>query len=703
MQAHDKFFTSVVSEGAKQFIVPVFQRDYRWETDQWERMWSDINGCGSNKLNNEHFLGSLVTIQFGIGTSTFHRWLIIDGQQRLTTLSILLIALRDHIKDIKWKGGVDSPSFAKINNRFLLNQDEEGERRYKLLLRRDDNTELHALIDEEKPDESDGRDLGRIESAYNYYKRMFQLPSTDIDVVWRGVSKLKIVDVTLTDRDNPQLVFESLNSTGVGLSQSDLIRNFILMRLSEEEQTRLYNVYWFKVEAVLKTNDSDLNAFLRDYTALLRKDTKAIKDDQIYNEFKRFAPDLYDDDTLEDHLKDLVQFATYYAKFKGYLTESSKQLVNALRNVRGHSNTPAILIMRLYDYYDSKTLTEEEFVHSLKIIDSYLLRRAVIGLPNNSYWSIFARITHQLMRESPFQSLLFVFSTLSHNYVFPLNESFLQELSTSDLYYRPTLCKTLLDRLENDGQLEPSPTSEYSIEHIMPQTLTNEWNNMLGNGAKQIHEEWLHRLGNLTLTAYNPQISNSPFSVKKTTSGGFNDSSVRLNKYVREQTEWTLCQMEKRGSLLANQALEIWQYPNPDKEFAKKYKIWQLRGQESQKNVEDLVLNAELKKMLVTLDQVVRRIDEGIIGPIEGNSVCYYNPGFFMEVLPAADRLRLLLNIGIENLDDLNGIARDVTSWNYIRNATNSHPYYTEVELYKNDDLELVVPLIHQAYVKAVD
>ena len=578
--------------------------------------------------NDEHFLGSIVSIEeLGRSTSVFNRWLVIDGQQRLATLTLLLVALRDHIRDTAWSGGEDSPTCAIIDNQFLKNPDEQGERHYKLQLRRADNVQLRALVDGKKLDAIESNSSERIESAYNYFRRMLnQLVhrgvsnapyrseqqnrldcgfkraamtiaskidmtrffcrdalEVDIDAVWQGIVNLKIVDVTLGEKDNPQLVFESLNSTGVGLSQSDLIRNYLLMRLDEEEQTRLYNEYWSQIEILLKRNDQDLNAFLQNYIALMKQDTKIAKDNQIYNEFKLCAPSLYKEDTLEERLKDMRRFAEYYAKFRGYSDEPSRQLVDAMRYVRWRSSAPSLLIMRLYDYYDREVLKEKEFVQALRFLESYLCRRAVIGLRNNSYREIFARIAHQLIEDSPYQSFLLALSTLGHNYGFPSDEWFRQELQSLNLYHKTPLCKNLLDRLENDGEREPSPTDDYTIEHIMPQGLTKKWRNMLGDNWEQIHEDWLHRLGNLTLTGYNNEYSNSEFEKKKTIPRGFNWSAVRLNKYVREQDEWTLVQIEERGRILSNRALKIWQYPHPDEAFVEMSRVRELRIRESQK------------------------------------------------------------------------------------------------------------------------
>lgn len=698
MQAIDRLFTQVISEGSKQFIVPVFQRDYRWGETQWNQLWDDILRAGGEPHNTEHFLGSIVSIEVGQGTSVFHRWQVIDGQQRLATLSLLLTALRDHIADIGWSGGEDSPTSSMIDNQFLKNRDEQGERHYRLLLRRADNSTLRALIDGQDPTALEMPPSERVSDAYTHFKQLIADQGININAIWQGIANLRIVDVTLSARDNPQLVFESLNSTGLDLSQSDLIRNYLLMQLEDSEQTRLYEQYWNRIEFLFKRNEAEMTSFLRDYVALKRQDTNPTRHDRIYEEFKKFAVDYTNGTQLETQLDHMREYASYYAKFRGFVTEQSAPIAGALSAVRRHSSAPALLVMKLYDYYVHDKMTETEFVQLLRLIESYLYRRALIGLRNNSYWSVFAGVAYQINEDEPYQSLQLALLRPPRNYGFPNDADFLQTLTNGNLYGKGGLCKYLLDRLENDGQREPSPTGDYSIEHIMPQTLNQEWQTMLGCDWEQAHDDWLHRLGNLTLTAYNSEYSNRPFAEKKAISGGFDHSAVRLNTYVRQQTNWTAVEIEERGLQLAQRALQIWSYVVPDDEFVQQTDIAALKERESRRGFDTLNINEQAKMLLVGLDKAIRTIDEGIIAPIERNSVCYYNPDYFLEILPSGDHLRLLLNINIEDLDDPAGIAEDVTGFSYLRYATNGHPYGTQVWLSNESQIGPAVSLIRQGY-----
>ena len=234
MKAIDCPFAKIIN-GTSQFLIPVFQRDYSWNEVECEQLWRDILQIASDPSERGHFLGSVVYIPTRDTSAAFTRWLLIDGQQRVTTLTLLLVALRDHIVESEWSGTDDGPTARRVEAYFLKNIEEKGSRRPKLVLRRRDQATLQAILDRNEPPKEISE---RIRDNYDWFRE--QLANADPELVYRGINRLIVVDVTL-DRgtDNPQLIFESLNSTGMDLSQSDLIRNFVLMRLPEAEQTCL--------------------------------------------------------------------------------------------------------------------------------------------------------------------------------------------------------------------------------------------------------------------------------------------------------------------------------------------------------------------------------------------------------------------------------------------------------------------------------
>ena len=506
---------------------------------------------------------------------------MIDGQQRLATLAILVAALRDRIIELGWNA---SPTQDYLNDSFLKNKHASGNQGYKLVLRRTDNATLHALVNGEGPNIAGGATAHRIIGAYEFFReQLIEAGGNTLSEICNSIASLRIVEVTLhRDVDDPQAIFEVLNNTGVDLSQGDLIRNYLLMGLIEEQQNALYMKYWNIIEGYFRSSDGKLDdgafgSFLQDYVSLKREDRGRVPSNRVYDEFQKSRDAIQrTGSTLDELMEDIRRFACYYARFMGYQTIPSTQLANAMHNLRRRGTTPTVLIMQLYDCYHSlHTLTEEGFIQVLGLIESYLLRRAVIGFQTRwgSYWSIFADIARKISHEPlepahRVQNELKTLDARRWQWRFPMDEEFSAALQERDMYQLGPICKYLLGRLENDQTREPSPVGTYTIEHIMPQTLTPAWREMLGEGCEDIHHLWLHRLGNLTLTAYNQMYSNRPFEEKKKIHGGFNDSAVRLNKFVRAQSKWTSHQMEERGKDLSRQALAIWLHPQQESRVA---------------------------------------------------------------------------------------------------------------------------------------
>ena len=563
MEAHKATFEQIVG-GNNQFIIPVFQRDYAWGMPNWRRLWNDISLAGANRERDGHFVGCIVHVpDRTFAAMTSH--LVIDGQQRLTTLVILCAALRDHIKENPLQSDGTIPPVDILERTFVANTLHEGNQRYKVLLRRSDDEALRAVVDGKSLDNLEGTTSTLIAECYRYFQGM--LKETDIDLVYRGMSQLRLAEIELDrNSDDPQGVFESLNSTGVALTPGDLIRNYLLMGLEVPEQTRLYEEYWHRTESLFRGNDGKmdngaLNLFLRDYITLRQKATEPVQNHLIYERFKEFR--VLNPSPVETALDDIRRCAGYCAGWNGRVEMPSRQLTAAMRNLRNLGNTTGVLVMRLYGCYENGTLSESDFAHGLRLIESYILRHRVCNRQIRSYPGIFARMARAISDEAPAESLLSTLAEPRGSYgfwSFPSDGEFARVLQERNLYGLQ-MCAAILARLENEGEREPSPVGNYSIEHIMPQTLTKEWQDMLGEGWEEVHENWLHRLGNLTLTGFNSEYSNSSFEVKKTRPNGFNESAVRLNLFVRNQSEWTATQMEERGKLLAQRALRIWPYP----------------------------------------------------------------------------------------------------------------------------------------------
>lgn len=693
MKAIDRQFTKIIN-GTTQFVIPVFQRDYSWAEDECNQLWNDILSIASESTNRCHFLGSVVYISTGDSSAGFTRWLLIDGQQRVTTITLLLTALRDHIAETGWQGGDDGPTVKRIEAYFLKNIQEEGIRQYKLVLRRHDQDTLRALLDREELPKVASE---RIRDNYEFFKE--QLKEVNPEDVYRGIGRLVVVDVTL-DRgiDDPQFIFESLNSTGMDLSQSDLIRNFILMRLPEKEQTRLYETYWSKIENLFRGSEATFDAFIRDYIALRTRASKQEKADMIYFTFRRvFRSSVSDPESLEKFLEELLRFARYHAAFSIGIG-APDAIQEPLARLRRLVDVPAILIMRLFECFDSlQSMADEELTRAITLIESYIFRRAICGEQTRGYWQIFANLAYNIDSARPLESLMVRLARLHDNYRFPSDDEFRKALEERNIY-RLRVCFDLLDRLENHGSKERTDTSKYSVEHIMPQNenLSIEWQEMLGEHWRDIQREWLHRLGNLTLTGYNSTYSDRPFSEKKTIRGGFEESSVRLNRFVREQSVWTPVEMDRRGRDLASQALTIWPPLIVDKKLIEAAKQAEMRALAMRRDVGNVPMTTVARELFNHLRERVQEIDTDIIELAEERSISYHGPAFFLEVLPRKDRILLLLALDFNEVNDPFGIAKDTSEWKFFINAVHSGGVY--ISLHTVVDIAKALPIIRQAW-----
>ena len=700
MEAKNTTFQQIIS-GPKQFLIPVFQRDYKWREDNWQKLWDDILGAG----NAGHFAGAIVHAP-DTAFSSIPAYLVIDGQQRLATLTVLCAALRDHINETGWQDNGTGPSAAQIDDYCLKNNLESGDRKYKLTLRRTDNEILRSVVDGNPLDNDSGAELSLIDEAYRHFRDLLSGPGVDPGQVYRGIISLRMIEMTLDKNiDNPQSIFESMNSTGVDLSQGDLIRNYLLMGLEEAEQTRLYEQYWQKIESLFHAHDTALDWFIRDYIALKQRVTQQARADHIYDEFKRFQHSDNAQPQLEGQLQEMLRFAGYYAKFRGFAKDSSERISRALATVQYHGDTTAVLIMRLFDCHENGYLNQDGFLATLEAVESYLMRRAVGRSQTRAYWGIFAGLARQIENEAPLDSLLFAITRLQGANVFPNDSEFRWYLEERELY-RTRVCWYLLSRLENHGSREPSPTSSYSIEHIMPQNqnLSSEWRDMLGDDWQEIQGRWLHRLGNLTLTAYNSRYSDRPFEEKKTIRGGFNESAVRLNAYVREQQKWTADTIAERGRLLASRALEIWKYPVPTRQYVDMRHQRRVRERAAATDVQNVTMTANARNLFNCIHEEIMNLGDGIQAARERYSVCYYTADaqFFLELLPRKYNLTLIMDAEFSEIEAPDWLARDGNDWKFIRNAISRH-YGVVVEMWQPSWANSVMRIIRQAYNLALD
>lgn len=552
---------------SRQFIVPIFQRNYSWQKSQYEQLWFDILRASKFKEKQNHFIGSIVYIDMGTPAGRPQQLLLIDGQQRLTTISILLCAIKDYVQ--KFNLETKLINLAKIKNQFLYNSDEIDEDRYKLLLNVQDKETYIKLIDNtiftvNKP-------ATNIIKCYEFfYERIedFIKEYGQIDEIYAGIFKLSLVSISLDkDSDNPQMIFESMNSTGKDLSQTDLLRNYLLMDLTPEKQTRLYKTYWKPMEELFGEDiyKNDLNKFdyfIRDFLTL-KSDTGYIcKINNVYENFKRY----YLDNNCEKFavLKDLFTYAKYYACID-LLQENDDELKlywQEFKKLDSHVVYPFLL--KLYDDYSRQILIKEDFKKILQVVISYLWRRAICEIPTNSLSKTFATLYQAVDKEDYVNSIIKAFVFKSSYKRFPSDYEVREKLQTKDIYHF-RLRKYLLEVLENYYHKEPIDlnTANYTIEHIMPQNIEHNlsWQQMLGEDWQEVHSLYLHTLGNLTITGYNAEMSNKSFVEKVNGESGFKHSHLKLNESIAQCDVWNKKAIQRRTNILTDIILKIWKYP----------------------------------------------------------------------------------------------------------------------------------------------
>lgn len=566
MQAGETTLNKLLNT-SRQFIVPIFQRNYSWQKSQYEQLWFDILRASKFKEKQNHFIGSIVYIDMGTPAGRPQQLLLIDGQQRLTTISILLCAIKDYVQ--KFNLETKLINLAKIKNQFLYNSDEIDEDRYKLLLNVQDKETYIKLIDNtiftvNKPA------INIIKCYEFFYERIedFIKQHGQIDEIYAGIFKLSLVSISLDkDSDNPQMIFESMNSTGKDLSQTDLLRNYLLMDLTPEKQTRLYKTYWKPMEElfgedIYKNDVNKFDYFIRDFLTL-KSDTGYIcKINNVYENFKRY----YLDNNCEKFavLKDLFTYAKYYACID-LLQENDDELKlywQEFKKLDSHVVYPFLL--KLYDDYSRQILIKEDFKKILQVVISYLWRRAICEIPTNSLSKTFATLYQAVDKEDYVNSVIKAFVFKSSYKRFPSDYEVREKLQTKDIYHF-RLRKYLLEALENYYHKEPIDlnTANYTIEHIMPQNIEHNlsWQQMLGEDWQEVHSLYLHSLGNLTITGYNAEMSNKSFVEKVNGESGFKYSHLKLSESIAQCDVWNKKAIQRRTNILTDIILKIWKYP----------------------------------------------------------------------------------------------------------------------------------------------
>ena len=671
--------------GDKQYIIPVYQRIYSWEIEECKRLWFDIVDM-QKKNKNGHFVGSIVSITENDSPSDMSKFTIIDGQQRITTLMLLLLALRDYAfihreeKSINWK---------KINNSFLKNPDEDDDSQYKLLLTETDKDILISLIEKRPIDENLN---SRLISSYNYFFSNIKNMDLSLQDIYEAIGKLQIVNINL-DRtsDEPQVIFESLNSTGKELSESDLIRNFVLMGLDNKQQKDIYKNIWRPMEQLFRYEKQTLlmDRFFRDY--LTMKLSRIPKLDKIYEEFKMYTNNC-EFSTLEDLCKDLYMYARYYTNMI-FEQGTNKNLINLYKEIKYLKMEVAFpFLLKIHYDFERNLINEDELVSIIKLCISYVFRRNICDIPTNSLNKTFATLKNEINVDDYINSIKAFFILKDDYKIFPNDEKFSSALKVKDIYHM-RIRNYILSSLENFNNKAPINIENYTIEHIMPQTknLSNVWKKELGKNYETVQKKYLHTIGNLTLTAYNSEMSNKSFSEKMEMNGGFKESALRLNSYVVKQNEWNEKIIKERASILVEKALLIWKYPIIERNILVKYKN---DDKQQMYGIDSYDFNKTTKMLFDKLNMRIMNLSSEVRREFKKLYIAYKLDTNFADIVVQKNRLRISVNMKFNEVIDEYNICKDVTNLGRWGNG--------DVELFLEDicDVDKVMDIIRQSFNK---
>ncbi len=547
-------------EGSQQFVIPIYQRMYSWKKRHCHQLWEDVLRVGAHSEAPPHFFGSIVYMEpEPQNLGDVRKLLVIDGQQRLTTISLLLAALCRTIEEKRIAIGI-KPEI--LSNMYLFNHDWKGELRYKQFLSQRDRDTMMRLLDNRELPEDHSSLL-----AENYQFFASLLKEANIEIVYRGIQKLKVVDLMLNrDQDNPQLIFESLNSTGLPLSQADLIRNYVLMGQEISFQTRLYNDYWFPMEEYFKKEPKLFDRFMRDYLTLKTERIPLVR--KVYDTFKGYYTSrVKSPEDAEETVKAIYFHAKRYVDI-AIPSETDPQLLECLEDIKDLEVAVVYpFLLGVYEDYAENRIEKPEVMCILRWVESYIFRRFVCDIPTKNVNKTFATLMRQIDKENYLESLKEAFRNMQGSEKYPDDSEFKEALGTKAFYEDKKRCRYLLRKLEHYKNKERVNVKDCTIEHVMPQNefLSEEWQQELGEDFERIHRDYLHTLGNLTLTGYNPELSDRPFQEKKRmVEGGFVYSPLRLNRSLAKAENWNEAAIQNRAKELALDACKIWLWADSD-------------------------------------------------------------------------------------------------------------------------------------------
>ncbi len=627
-----------------------------------------------------HFIGSILYVLDKI-THSNNALLIIDGQQRLTTITLLLTALRDHWSD----------KHKEIENHYLINSDKDGDKKFRLILSESDKDTLLSLIDKDRRNPSEPS--SKIVENFKLFEEWVSKNTDKLETIFKGLEKLMIVEIAFKKgKDDPQLIFESMNSKGMELTQTDLIRNYIVMETEIEKKEGFYNKYWRAMEEEFKQNEKLFDRFVRHYLTIKTRDIP--NTNKVYVALKDYRQK--EGVGIEDLLKDLQKYCRYFCQIV-FKKEDDKDLNKALGFlVDLEMDVIYPLLLELYSDYSDGVLSKADFIPIIALIESYICRRVVCGLGTNSLNKVFSSFAKHIQKDEYFKSLKAHFGSLTEKQRFPNNDEFKNLFITIDLY-KFKKSKYFFERLENFDRKERVYTHEYTIEHIMPQKLTEEWERDLGENFQEIHDKYLHTIGNLTKTGYNTEYSNKSFQEKQGMEKGFKNSPLRLNQGLRgDLKSFGEEEIKKRANDLADLALKIWTYSNLNAETLEKYKPKKDKKEKKVYDLSSYKFSSHSRELFDILSKGIKALDERITENFNQDYISYKFDKNFVDIVVQTKDLKLYLNMKFNELQDEKNLARDMTNKGHLGNGN------IEVKLETKENIPYCLGLIKQALEKQI-
>lgn len=562
MKGEDKLLIKLMDGSDNRFIIPVYQRNYDWKEAECKQLYKDlVSLCISGR--SSHFFGGIVRSRVAGGRAD--DYLIIDGQQRLTTVTLMLLAIYNNIKE----GNIvplDAALGKKIWNKYIVDEYQHDQRKIRLKPIKEDCNAFDCIIFKDKDDYVFS---SNVTSNYLYFfERIKELPSdVSIDSFYEAIGKLIVIDIFLEQDDDPQLIFESLNSTGLALTEADKIRNFILMGLSANDQELYYDNYWNKVEK--NTSYQLVSSFIRDYLTLTTGKITSI--DKVYFTFKNYITDK--GISIEFILNELLTYSEIYNQIisANTLYKGVNKILKRLNQLDTKVIHPYLFAM--LQYARDNSFSEQEIISVLNVIESYIFRRIICSVPTNALNKIFCTLHKDIIKrkgenDTYTDVLVYILQSKESSGLFPKDDEFRHSFISKNIYSMQAKNKIyLFERIENGDSKEAHDIVTQmeegllSIEHIMPKTLNDTWKSELGSEFDRIHSDWLNTIANLTLTGYNSKYSNRPFIEKRDIDNGFKDSCLRLNKYLETCDRWTEIELKVRQNEILSKALLLWLYP----------------------------------------------------------------------------------------------------------------------------------------------